>query len=355
MSHDHLLTVRDAGGTSDAILSGIEGGSADSLLHESFYEWGRQSSAYFIFQPGVKRFMGRDGGYVHYAEQSTPLGPVNIVFTNPLVSRADMSALLDEFEEASEYPIIYVAVDREVADVLCSRRYCINQIGSESAIKLSRFSVRGKKKKQLRHASHFGERCGAEVRELSWRDVDAAQVKEVSLEWRQSKGVKRRELAYATRPPVYGDEWGVRKFYCMRGGELLAFVFFDPYYEAGTLKGYCANILRSRPDRVCNGALDFTILEAIKVFQAEGVPELSLGIAPLSNLQREINERRSVRLISRLFYDYGNRLYSFRGLAYHKSRYRPNETPWYLCTRDISLPRLYWALLFGLKVLGPAQ
>jgi len=336
-------------------VPGIEGELAaeNETVRNAFLKWGRQSSAYFVFQEGVKRFDGSQGGQVHYAVQKTPLGSVNLVFTNPLCHPGGMPHLLMEFEQAATVPNVYVAVNDEVANCLQSRAYNINRIGTESRITLGDFNVRGKKKKQLRHASHFGERVGAQVQELMWDEVDADQVKTLSLQWRASKGVKRRELKYATRPPVYGDEWGVRKFYCKHNGRVIAFVFFDPYFEQGQLKGYCANILRSSPSKEFNGALDYTILEAINVFRREGVSELSLGIAPLQNIQPNQNERRSIRLISRLFYDYGNRLYSFRGLAYHKSRYRPIETPWYLCSRQISLFRLYWALLFGLKVLGP--
>jgi lysylphosphatidylglycerol synthetase-like protein (DUF2156 family) len=59
--------------------------------------------------------------------------------------------------------------------------------------------------------------------------------------------------------------------------------------------------------------------------------------------------------LSQSLYEYGNSLYSFKGLAYHKTRYRPIETPWYLCTKDVSLFRAYWGLMFGLKVLGSKE
>ncbi len=332
--------------------AGIAVNDTEEQAHHAFLQHGRQSSAYFIYQRGVECFEGAAGGRVYYAQQDTPLGKVNLVFTNPFCQREDMASLLAEFERLHKWPTVYVSVDREVAQPLKELGYRVNQIGTESRISLASFSLRGKRKKHLRHASHFGERNACVVKELDWSQVDAAQVKAISHRWLKSKGVSARELQYATRPPVYDNEWRVRKFYCMRGDTLLAYVFFDPYFDNGELKGYCANILRANPDRSANGALDYTVLEAIKVFRAEGVKELSLGIAPLQNIEAEPGERKSVRLISKLFYEYGNNLYSFKGLAYHKSRYRPIETPWYLCSKDISLFRLYWGVLFGLKVLG---
>lgn len=322
-------------------------------LYGDFMRYGRQSSAYFLFQDGVQCYRSSGGGRVHFAPCKTPFGDVNLVFTDPLCAVQDMSALLHEFDQAQAVPNLYVSVSAQVADPLRQQGYAINQIGTESRINLADFYLHGKKKKQLRHASHFGERNQCVVEELSWNQVDEAQIKAISLAWLRSKGVHNRELKYATRPPVFDDEWKVRKFFCKHQGDIVGYVFFDPYYDAGQLRGYCANILRAKPEKACNGALDFTVLEAIKIFQKEGVPELSLGVAPFSNIRPDPDERRVIRWISQSMYDYGNRLYSFKGLAYHKSRYRPYLTPWYLCTpRSTSLLRSYWALMFGLKVLG---
>lgn len=325
-------------------------------LYQAFEQHGRQSSAYFIFQKNVHHFVSKNEmGSVCYARQITPLGRVNIVFTNPLCARSNMSALLTEFLASQCLPTLFVAVDQEVADVLRPLGYYINQTGSESRIPLKSFALHGPKKKQLRHASNFGRRQNCLVKELNWGDVDAEQVRNLSALWRKSKGVSSREMQYVTRPPVFGDEWRVRKFYCMQGLKILAYVFFDPYFKDGKLVGYCANILRALPERECNGAIDYTILEAIKVFQAEGIPELSLGVAPLSNIQKDQNDRKGARWFSQLFYNYGNRLYACKAVAYHKSRYRPIETSWYLCTKDVSLFKAYWGLLFGLKVLGSKE
>lgn len=327
----------------------------DDALHKDYLAYSRQSSAYFLFQPGVQVFRGAQGGRVHYARQSTPFGAINFVLNNPLCAREDMPALLEEFDQSQTVPNIYVAVDSEVADVLRTRSYSVNEVGVESAIPLADFNLHGKKKKQLRHASHFGERTGCEVKELSWSEVDGEQVWDISLNWIHSKVINNREIRYSTRPAVFDDEWQVRKFYCMHGDQVIAYVFFDPYYEDGHLKGYCANILRARKDHQWNGALDFTVLEAIKTFRQEGVPAVSLGVSPFHHIKPDADERKLVRWISHWFYEHGNYFYSFKSLAYHKSRYRPEETPWFLCMKNVSLARAYWGILFGLKALGSKE
>lgn len=324
-------------------------------LRADYLAYGRQSSAYFIFQQGVRSYEGSLGGRVHYAQQSTPFGPINFVMTNPLCPPAQLSQLLAEFDQAQTAPNIYVAVDQSVAQALRAQDYSINQVGVENSLALADFHLHGKKKKQLRHASHFGERTTCHVEERSWAEVDQQQVLDISLDWVHSKVINSREIRYATRPAVFDDEWRVRKFYCMHQDKVVAYAFFDPYFEQGKLLGYCANILRSRSDKRYNGALDFTVLEAIKTFQQEGVAELSLGIAPFHNIQAEPNERKFVRWASNWFYHHGNNFYAFKALAYHKSRYRPQQTPWYLCMKDVSLARAYWGLLFGVKALGKRE
>lgn len=333
----------------------VEFGLPDAEFVNDFFQHGRQSSAYFLFQPGVQCFYGPEGGRIHYARQSTPLGPVNIIMTNPLCAQSELPGLIKAFDEAQGIPNIYAGVDGTVAEVLREMGYYTNHAGLENVVALEGFNVIGKKKKQLRHASHFGERTGCTVKELTWAQVDRGQVKALSKEWIRSKVINNREIRYCSRPATFNEEWKVRKFYCFSGDQIVGYVFFDPYYEAGELKGYCANVLRCRPGKQWNGALDFTVLEAIKVFQQEGVGELSLGLAPLHGIEAVEGEHKLVRLLCQGFYRYGNRMYAFKNLAYHKSRYRPEEIPWFLCMKDVSLFRLYWGLLFGLNAIGKKE
>ena len=327
----------------------------NSELLEVIRRFGHQSSAHFIFQEGIHCYHGPNDGRVFYARQSTPVGAVNLIFTRPLCASDDMQSLLENFLATQKIPSVFVCVDKNVADLLNKLGYHINQTGVESTVCLEQFSLHGHPKKQLRHASNFGKRKNCHVKELPWEEVDAHQVKMLSGKWRKTKGVSARELRLITRPPVFGDENEVRKFYCVQGDKILAYVFFDPYFQEGKLKGYCANILRSAPGKESNGALDFTILEAIKKFQTEGVSEISLGIAPLHSIQEEEGERKSIRFLNNFSYKYAGRLYSAKNLAYHKTRYRPEQTPWYLCTKDISLLRLYWGLMFGMNIFGSTK
>ena len=316
-----------------------------------FTSFGSQSSAYFNFQARVEHFGLPGIGFLSYAYQHTPLGGVNIVFTNPVVSERHLLPLMKAFLHHHPLPALFVGVEARVANCLKQLGFSATQMGRETSIDLTSFSLSGKAKKQLRHAANLHLRSEVEVAELGWHELNGQKVCRLSERWRQHKQVKDRELRLLTRPPVYQDEWGVRKFYAFHRGELVGFAYFDPYYQEGRLQGYCANIIRQAPDTNLAGLLDFILLQAAAKFRSEGVPRLSLGIAPMYKVDAEAGDHANIRRLQQFCYRHANQLYAFQALAYHKSRYRGQETPWYFCSRDVSAFRAAWALFFGTGVL----
>ncbi|MCH8498232.1 MAG: DUF2156 domain-containing protein [Marinobacter sp.] len=314
--------------------------------------FGHQSSAYFNLQSGVRRFGARGLGFLSYRPVKC-LGRVfNFVFANPVCEPRMRRWLLRAFLNSVPGRHLFVGVDAEVAADLASLGFHLNEFGTEYSLPLAEFSLAGKAKKQLRHAANLHHRAPVSVLEQPWQDVDGAAVKALSEAWRQHKAVGSRELRLLTRPPVYGDEWGVRKFYAYDGdGRLLGFVFFDPFFEQGQVTGYTANILRQDLERAPTGLLDYIILTAMQVFQQEGVSRLSLGIAPLHGVEAMAGERRLVRHIAQLLYQHGNQFYAFKALSYHKTRFRGEETKWYLATDRSSCFSIAVSALLGTQVL----
>ena len=314
-------------------------------------QFGSQSSSYFNLQEGVRTLTLDGVGFVTYFPQATGFGCVNIVFTNPVCDPARLPLLLRHFFQTVPGRKLFFGVDETTARALQAEGYRMNQMGTEFSIPLNEFEVAGKQKKQLRHAANLGVRHGLVVKEQPWAAIDAAEVRGISDAWRSQKAVSGRELRLLTRPPVFSEEWGVRKFYCYQDQRLIGYVFFDPFFREGQLIGYTANILRTWPGIRPSGVLDHILLEAIKQFQSEGVSNLSLGIAPLHGIEPVPGDRASVRTVSNWLYRNANSLYAFQALAYHKSRYRGVETPWYLCSDDISIGKTVIALLLGTRLL----
>ncbi len=291
----------------------------DPSVSEQFLRaYGRQSSSYFALQPDCHHYLVWRTGFVPYVPGQA----------------------------------LFVGVDSSMARALGDRGYDSTMMGTEFSINPASFSVRGRAMKQLRHARNLHRRCKVQVEEQAAVEVSRRQVEDISRSWRQHKAVKQRELGLLTRPPVFDDEWGVRKFYGFVDDTLAAYVFFDPYFKDGQLQGYCANILRASPETNRLGVLDHIMLKAIEQFRSEGIGEVSLGIAPLHGVRPFPDDRAGLRWAQQGLYRHGNRLYAFAPLAYHKSRCRGRETPWFVCARNISSVRIMATLLKGTGLIS---
>ena len=315
--------------------------------------YGQQSSAYFNLQSDVRRFGDPRLGFLAYAPVSTLFGRVNIVFANPVCISSLQPLLLRQCLEQVPGQFLFSGIDDSVTGDLQALGFTINAMGTEFRVRIPEFDTVGRDKKQLRHAGNLGRRCQLRVLEQQAREVDTEQMARISRRWRQHKRVRNHELRLLTRPPVFSDEWGVRRFYAYdRSDRLLGYVFFDPFFENGEVVGYTANILRQDMEQSPSGLLDFIILEAMERFHREGIEYLSLGISPLHNIEAIPGDNPLIRRVAQLLYRHGNRLYAFRSLAYHKTRYRGEETRWYLASRETSTLKAAWSLLRGTGILG---
>ena len=312
--------------------------------------FGSQGSSYFNFQSDVRHLGSPELGFISFFEQKLLRSKYNIVFTNPVCARQNLRPLLDLYLESSKCKTMFFGIDHFTAETLVEMGYTTNHIGPEYWLPVQEFKVEGKQKKHLRWAKNLGAR-GFSVREQAWSEVDEDEVRKISEQWRQKKATKHQELRLLTRPPEFRDEWRVRKFYCYKDERLVGYVFFDPHFENGETVGYCANILRGNPQIRPNGFLDYTILEAMKVFKSEGVKYLSLGISPLHDLRKTPHEIRAIRTIANLFYNYGKSVYAFQSLAFHKNRYRPEQSDMYVAVKGIGVPSIVALTISSINVL----
>ncbi len=345
---------RDLSATSEQAYSGplISARTTTAGWRQKYLtQFGDQPNSYFHLQAGVNHFSVPGVGFLTYFTQPGLVSRTHVVFAKPVCSDADMGPLLDAFLSEVKGRFIFAGMEAKVAEILRVRGFCINEFGVDFTIPLSGYVIQGKEMKYLRTVLNNAKK-GIAIRELRWDEVDGPEVERISSAWRGTKAVKKRELKLLTRPPQFRDEWAVRKFYCFKDGRLVGFVFFDPFFKDGRTVGYTANILRSEPDVKPRGILDFCILTAMETFREEGVEFVSLGLAPLHDIQPHPHERPRLRQILEFAHERGNALYSFKDLAFHKTRYRARETKLYGCVaRDSNDLLTTWAGLRATNTL----
>ena len=243
--------------------------------------------------------------------------------------------LLSEFIKAKPR-CAFIQINEHTKQILQNLGFKITPFGIEAEIDIAEFNLRGKKKRDLRHYRNKGNHFGIEVREIespmSWHEKFDA----ISKKWIRTKRIKNHELKFLVRPLSKDHEPGVRVFGGFLQNQLIGFVLFDPMYENNQCIGYAASILRSLPDAP-EGTRDFIILKAMESFRSEGINRLNFGISPFYKMTElaEIHGAGSPLLfwVCRKLYDRSG-IYNFKGLSFHKSRYRPKEIPSFVASRS---------------------
>jgi lysylphosphatidylglycerol synthetase-like protein (DUF2156 family) len=300
-------------------------------------------------QKGMKYF-GDSRGYIAYDDR---LG-YTFVLGDPVADTRDREHLIRQFIREHRR-VAFCQISPATAQIVRDCKYYINEMGIESIVALPGYDFRGQEKKWLRTAEAWTSRRGYTAREESTENIGAAKINAVSLAWRATRTVKRKEVRFLNRPFVACDEPGTRRFFFFDPEQrMLAFVFFDPIYREGQLIGYVACSKRRHPDAPVY-AEHAIMKHAIEVFQREGCQELRLGLSPLAAI--EDREFRSSWFVHRAFRfafasKFINRLfYNVQGHAEYKRRYRGREEKVYFATQSQCDPVQLAALIKVCKIV----
>lgn len=287
--------------------------------------FGDHSLAYSILQPGMRYWgTGRRGvaAYRKFFGQHTFLGDP---LCPPESRQAFLADLIAEFPNA-----LFMQIHRRTADCLRRLGHRITPVGVENDIDTATYSLQGKAMADLRHyrnKARAGEVVISEVRDST---TTRARLRPVSDAWLPRKSWMGRELEFLARPFTPRPEPDVRLFTASIMDRVVAFVLLDPIYRDPRITGYTVTILRHYPD-IPEGTVDYIVLHAIGTLAGEGVPRLSLGVSPFYRLEELARDHGvgspAIYTLYRALYRWGNPIYHFRGLSFHKSRYRARETP----------------------------
>lgn len=272
-----------------------------------------------------------DDGYIAYVGC---MGQT-LVLGDPVCPHAERAALFAEF--VARHPrAVFMQVTPETAELLKTHGYCATPVGLENELDAATFDLSGKAKRDLRHYRNRAVAAGIKVREEADTPGLRLALKPVSDAWLRLKKSGGRELAFLARPFVMQPEPGVRIFTGYIGESIEGFVVLDPMHRDGRLIGYCVAILRHRAESP-EGTVDYINLCVLERLRAEGVPTLSLGISPfhcIDSLARAYGRGLTTAYFGFwLMQRFGDPLYHFRGLSFHKSRYRAREIPSFTCLR----------------------
>ncbi len=198
---------------------------------------------------------------------------------------------------------------------------------------LPTYDFAGPKKSKFRQAAHKIQREGYTIEERNVADGDRTELEALCSAWLATKTVKH-EARFLVRPLAFGDEPEARKFYLRDPeGWIVSFVVFDPICQKGKVIGYSPAVKRRAADAP-TGAEEAITKFAIELFRGEGMQTLRLGLLPFYQVEDSgFRESWRMKKLFQWLYRYGDLwIYSFRGHADFKHRYRGNLSKVYLAT-----------------------
>jgi phosphatidylglycerol lysyltransferase len=305
---------------------------AERLVHVQRH--GQGALAYSSLRPGILALplKGEGEGYVPFAIKGRTAAMVG----DPVCAPAALPVAVDTFLfhcARNRLSPVAVQVTRPVADIVARRGGHSNRMGDEAEVHLGRHDTQfnGGRFERLRRMRNLATRHRICVREATYEDVPHDVVARVSADWLETK-LNKRELDLLLRPLPDRDEPDVRKFFAFQCEELVGFVIFNPLFEQDRTIGYYSDLERYR--RSPGGIRDHIISEAARAFLAEGREVLSLGLAPLWNLDEDDHPAAcpKVRELLVRIRDEVAPIYNFEGVSRHKAYYCPTWKPTYFCS-----------------------
>ena len=320
------------------------------LLSPFLKRYGGASLAYATLQEGMEYFID-ETGYLAYTTVQHPIlcpKPRRITLSDPVCAVGDVPKLISKFL-ANNPRASFGVVSEPCAEVLRSLGFKVNCLGYEPELRIQTYNTQGNWKELdlVKRARNEAKREGLAIREEAGADLKKEDLAAVSSRWIGSKKISDREIWLYARRPIFDQEEDVRKFVAYdRDGKAVGFAFYDPMYRDGQVYGYSANIVRCDEQRY--GRLATAIhMTAIDTFRPQGKEVLNLLLAPFVKLDLgKYNDDLSAKWLFSLSARFGNNIYNFKGLSFHKSKYRGVERPLYCASNSLLMSNdLYLAFV----------
>ena len=282
-------------------------------------QYGRSCLSYSQFQAGMEHYVEEGVGFIAYYPFRhwlfAPLGR-KIILADPVCAPEQAQGMLERFI-ALHKRVIVLQCTAPVGKALEAIGLEVNHFGRECELPIP-FDLAGKERAKLRQWRNKCAREGVVVEERPISQCDMREIEVLSREWMQEKGDK--ELILLTRPFIAADEPDVRCFWARQEGKLVGLAIFDPMYEQGKIIGYYHNFDRMTA-AAPNGTGVHIILEAMQVFEREGVRLVSLGLMPLFVLRKHFRHNEFTMKALKYAYSKLNHLYPFQGSVNHKRKF----------------------------------
>jgi phosphatidylglycerol lysyltransferase len=209
------------------------------------------------------------------------------------------------------------------------------KLGESAKVPLAAFSLKGKRKGDLRNAQNRAQKEGAAFEVLPPNAVPGLidELERVSNAWLGSRNTREKRFSLGFFSRSYLEAGPVAMV--RQKGRIVAFA--NLWLAAD--KEDCSIDLMRFLDDAPPGTMDFLMVQAMLWARAEGYRWFELGMAPLAGLP-EHRLAPAWSKLGRLLVRHGAHFYNFEGLRAFKAKFEPVWEPAYLACPDGTLPRV---------------
>jgi len=303
-------------------------------------KYGSHCMSFSTLQPGMHFFDVPGVGFMAYMQKWGN----RLTLADPVCDVKDREVLLREFLK-DEPNNTFVQISEETAMLLHRKfGYYATQFGIEILLDLKTWDLKGKKKQIVRTSVNHSRKEGVVFTE----DCSGNGCRRLTGEWLKTRKVRNREIGFLIRPMEMECEEGTRKFYAYLKGELIGFLYFDPIYANNRIIAYVPNISRFS-SKFKSGIFYALMNHAFEVFKQEGIEQINLGLCPLVLGDEDLPCESGIqKKLNRLLYNYGNWIFSFKGLYFTKSRFGGTEQKVFGAHKE-KLPTFPFLVMFKLS------
>jgi lysylphosphatidylglycerol synthetase-like protein (DUF2156 family) len=254
---------------------------------------------------------------------------------DPVADPADRPAYIKRFVEVARDPW-FVQIGADTAKVLAGLGYHVNRLGIDTRLHLPEHDFSGKRNETVRYSERWLARKGFVFAEGTG-DMLLDEIKQLSVEWRKRRIIKRWEMGFLNRRFSIQPGGDMRRFLLHSPeGRLVAILDFDPLFRDGKVFGYTTSFKRKQTDATPHAEVGLTKF-AVDRFREEGISVVALGLSPLLDIERSgFAESDFWRNTFRRAYDspWVNRSrFNLQGQAAFKRRFHGVEEPTYIAFR----------------------
>lgn len=303
--------------------------------------YGKNSISYFA--------LGMDKSYFFSTSRKSVIsyvleGRVAVVAGDPIGPEEEMLTTIQQFLafcSEQDWTTVFWQVCDTTADLYRKAGLHLMKIGEDAIITPRTFTLAGNAMANVRASAKRAEKEGLRVVITHGQVQDSTQLvqmEHISQTWLASKGSAEMGFSMGHFDP-HGDNEQISALAVDNNNKVHAFVTFVPIYG---WHGWGLDLMR-RAEQAAPGTMELLLARSIEYFKKEGSDRVSLGLAPLSNVNHT-DETFVGTSIDFLTHRFGNPEKN-HSLFTFKKKFQPRwESRYLVYSHTLTLPTVGWAL-----------